>query len=203
MSSTSFLNQPFVYRDIFSSFFSAVCTEPTLTQQSEVSTTAVQMSTDRNEMKPIPSQQLNYWTSLLFPYRLCFKKFLHQHSGCLCCLQKVAKFPVRRHLGYQYPSISKYYSPRVWIALVSVKVAISSEKHAASVVRVNVFYHYAVDLRFLLELVYLHLVHLKLLHHVRSWTIHLQPSEPQISTRIDIYSHCLLTQSCSGISAPI
>jgi len=100
----------------------------------------------------------------------------------------------------QYQNISVL---RVWIALVSVKVAISSEKHAASVVRVNVFYHYAVDLRFLLELVYLHLVHLKLLHHVRSWTIHLQPSEPQISTRIDIYSHCLLTQSCSGISAPI
>jgi hypothetical protein len=39
--STSFLNQRFVYRAIFSSFFSAVCTKPTLTQQSETLTTAV------------------------------------------------------------------------------------------------------------------------------------------------------------------
>jgi len=39
VSSTSFLNQPFVYRAIFSTFVSAVCTKPTLTQQSEASTT--------------------------------------------------------------------------------------------------------------------------------------------------------------------
>ena len=112
MSSTSFLNQLFVYFDIFTSFFSAVCTKPTLTQQSEASTTAVQMSTDRHESTPIPSQQLNYWTSLSFPYRLSVKRFLHQHPGCLCCLQKVAKFPVLRHLRYHYPTIPKHFCPQ-------------------------------------------------------------------------------------------
>jgi hypothetical protein len=35
--------------------------------------------------------------------------FFHEHSGCLCCLQKLAKFPVHRHLRYQYP---KYYCPQ-------------------------------------------------------------------------------------------
>jgi hypothetical protein len=55
----------------------------TLTQDSEASTPAVQMSTVRHGSKPIPSQQLHYLTFLLFPYRFSFKRFLHQHSGCL------------------------------------------------------------------------------------------------------------------------
>lgn len=55
VSSTSFLNQPFVSCALFSPFVSAVYTKPTLTQQSEASTTAVQMSTVRHESKPIPS----------------------------------------------------------------------------------------------------------------------------------------------------
>ena len=48
-----------------------------------------------------------------------------------------------------------------------MKVTISSKKHAASVVRVKFFYLYDVDIRFLLDLVRLHLVYLKLLHHRR------------------------------------
>ena len=109
VSSASFLNQPFVYRAIFSTFVSAVCTKPTLTQQSEASTTTVQMSTVRHESKPVPSQQLNYLTSLVFPFRLSFKRFLRQHSGCVCCLQEVTKFLFHRHIRYQYPTIPKYY----------------------------------------------------------------------------------------------
>ena len=112
VSSASFLNQPFVYRAIFSTFVSAVCTKPTLTQQSEASTTTVQMSTVRHESKPVPSQQLNYLTSLVFPFRLSFKRFLRQHLGCVCCLQEVAQFLVHRHLRYQYPTIPKYYCPQ-------------------------------------------------------------------------------------------
>jgi len=113
VSSTSFLNPPFVYRAIVSSFISTVCTKPTLTQQSEAATTAVQMSTVRLESKPVPSQQLNYLTSFVFPYRLSFTIFLHQQSGYVC-LQEVAKFRVHRHLSYQYPIIHvpKYYCPQ-------------------------------------------------------------------------------------------
>jgi hypothetical protein len=70
------------------------------------------MSTVRHESKPIQSQQLNYWTSALFPYRLSVKRFLHQHPGCLCCLQKVAKSPVHRHLRYQNPTVPNHYCPQ-------------------------------------------------------------------------------------------
>ena len=70
------------------------------------------MSTVRHESKPVPSQQLNYLTSFVFPLRLSFERFLLHHSGSVCCLQEVSKFLVHRHLRYQYPTIPKYCCPQ-------------------------------------------------------------------------------------------
>ena len=86
VSLTSLLNQTGICRAIFSSFGQAVCIQRTLAQEPEASTKTVHMSTVRYESKPIPSEQRDYLTSVLVPYRLCFKRSHLQHSGCLCCL---------------------------------------------------------------------------------------------------------------------
>jgi hypothetical protein len=87
---------------------SFVCTEPTDANIRSLNNGSANVHSQARKQAS-SSQQLNYWTSLLFTYRLSVKRFLHQHSGCFCGLHKVAKFPVHRHLRYQYPTLPKYY----------------------------------------------------------------------------------------------
>jgi hypothetical protein len=185
-----FLKLTFYLSCHFFSFISTVCTKPTLTQQSEASTSAVQMLTVRHESKPAHHNTL-ITERVSYSHIVCLSRDFSTNIQDVFVVSR--KWPNSKSIVISDISIQHYQNitvPRVWIALVSVKVTISSEKHAASVFRVKFFFLYDVDIWFLLDLVRLHLVHRKLLHYRRSWAIHLLPSELQISTRIHLYNHC-------------
>jgi len=129
---------------------------------------AVQISTVRHESKPAHINSL-------ITERLSYSHIVYLSRDFSTNIQDVfvvsRKWPNSKSIvtsdiiTQQHQNITVLL---VWIAVVSVKVTISSKKYAASVVRVKFFYLYDIDIRFLLELVYLHLVHRKLLHHIGS-----------------------------------
>ena len=111
----------------------------------------VQMSTDRHESKPAHHNSLII--ERLFYFRIvCLSRDFSTNIQDVFVFSRKrpnSQFIVTSDINtQQYQNITV---PRVWIAVVSVKVTTSSEKHAASVVRVKVFCLYDVDIRFLLE----------------------------------------------------